>query len=286
MNKHLCFPFHNSRTGQASTPPFSQTWPSRLLATLIVLLLLSGCAFTTHFGSGNVVSETRDVRDFDQVDVCCGMQLILTQGNDIQLRLEADDNLLPEIETFVRNGQLTVRFRTNWGIFRLRWSQPVTVYLQMPTIHGVTISGGGSLTTETVEADRIAFEFSGGSRGTLKNVQAQTVELVNSGGSQATIETLDVDTFTVDLSGGSRVTLNGGTATDQQITASGGSHYEAAALAGVTATLDVSGGSEAKVWVTEALNVQASGGSQIEYTGNPTLDQQLSGGSQLRAVKR
>lgn len=256
------------------------------LPLLTVILLLSGCVLSTLQGSGNVVSETRAVADFEQVEVCCGMKLVLTQGDDIQLQLEADDNILPEIETIVRSGTLTVRFRSNWGPFNFRLSQPVTVYLQMPTIHGVTISGGGSLTMERLATDRVALEFSGGSQGTIKTLQAQAVDLSTSGGGQTTIDTLDVDTLDLEVSGGGRVTLNGGTVTNQRVTASGGSRYHAAAVEGEIATLDVSGGGEAKVWVTETLRVEASGGSQVEYTGNPALDQQLSGGSRLRAVNR
>lgn len=256
------------------------------LTMLTVILLFSGCALSTLQGSGNVVSETRAVTDFEQVEVCCGMKLVLSQGDDIQLQLSADDNILPEIETIVRSGTLTVRFRANGGPFSFRLSQPVTVYLQMPTIHGVTISGGGSLALAALETDRVALEFSGGSQGTINALQAQAVDLVTSGGGQMTIETLDVDTLDLVVSGGGQVTLNGGTVTNQRVTASGGSRYHAATVEGEIATLEVSGGGEAKVWVTETLRVEASGGSQVEYTGNPALDQQLSGGSKLRAVER
>lgn len=286
MNKRLCFPFHSSCAASVGAHSFSIKWFSRALGSLVVILLLSSCVFSTRLGSGNVVSETRVVNDFDQVAVCCGMKLMLTQGDDIQLRLEADDNILPEIETLVRDNQLTVRFRSNFGPFNFRLSQPATVYLQMPTIRGVTISGGASLTTDKVEADHIALAFSGGSQGAITTLETQTVDLVTSGGAQTTIETLAVDRLALEASGGGRVTLKGGTVTDQQITVSGGSHYDALAVAGEMAILEASGGSEAKVWVTETLHVQASGGSRIEYTGNPSLDQQLSGGSQLRAVKR
>lgn len=255
----------------------------QLIRTLIaVTLLLSSCMLAPVRGSGNVISETREVSDFEQVEVCCGMQLVLTQGDETRLTLEADDNILPEIETLVRGGTLTVRFRTNVGFLNFRLSQPATVYLQMPTIHGVTISGGGSLETDRIETDRIALEFSGGSRGMMREVQAESIDLLTSGGGQVEIDTVDADTLDVEVSGGGRTTINGGTVTNQRIVASGGSHYLASALENETATLEVSGGGEAKVWVTEVLRVQASGGSNVEYTGNPTIDQQLSGGSELR----
>ena len=116
----------------------------RLLSVfLVVTLLLNGCMLAAVRGSGKVVTESRMVSDFEQVEVCCGMHLVLTQGDNVQLTLEADDNLFPEIETVVRGGTLTVRFRSQLGLVNLRLNRPIIVNLQMPTIHGVTITGGG-----------------------------------------------------------------------------------------------------------------------------------------------
>lgn len=262
-----------------------QKMKKRLLLPLVAfMVMLSSCNLATIRGSGNVVTETRAVSNFEQVEVCCGMRLILTQGEEEQLTLEADDNVLPEIETFVRGGTLTVRFRRNLSLLSLHLDRPVTVYLQMKTIHGVTISGGGSLETEQLEVDRTSVEFSGGSHGRIDTLQAETVDLVASGGSQVTIDKIDVDTLNLEVSGGGHATIEEGTVTEQRIVASGGSHYNAATVEGESATLEVSGGGEAKVWVTETLHVEASGGSRVEYTGNPSIDQELSGGSALRAV--
>lgn len=253
---------------------------------LTVVLLLSSCIMAPVQGSGNVVSETREVRNFEEVEVCCGMRLVLTQGDETQLTLEADDNILPQIETVVRGGALTVRFRTNVTFFNFRLSQPATVYLQMPMVHGITISGGGSLETERIETDRVTLEFSGGSRGMIGDLQGENVDLVASGGSQVEIATVAVDTVDAEVSGGGRTTINGGTVTNQRVVASGGSRYLAAAVEGENANLEVSGGGEASVWVTESLDVEASGGSTVEYRGNPSIDQQLSGGSELHAINR
>ncbi|MCE7989125.1 MAG: DUF2807 domain-containing protein [Caldilinea sp. CFX5] len=259
----------------------------RLLSIFMVMMLLfSGCALAAVRGSGNIVQENRPVSDFEQVEVCCGMQLVLTQGDDVQLTLAGDDNILPEIETIVRRGTLTVRYRTNFGRLNLRLNRPVIVNLQMPTIHGVTISGGGSLETERLETDRITFEFSGGSQGTINDLQAENANLSTSGGGEVTIDHIDLDTLNLDMSGGGRTTIAGGAITNQRISLSGGSHYDGVAVEGETATLDVSGGAAASVWAAERLVVQASGGSQVEYTGNPAIEQELSGGSELRAVNR
>jgi hypothetical protein len=249
-------------------------------------LLIAGCTFVTIQGSGNVITETREVRDFDTVSVCCGMQLRLTQGADEQLTLEGEDNILNEIETNVSGGTLTVRFRRSLTPFNFRFSRPVIVHLTMKTIHGVSLSGGASVDSERMESDRLDLAFSGGSHAALTEVVAKSVTVEASGGDNVEIESLTADTLNLRASGGSHLTVDGGTVGAQQITASGGSQYWAEEVQSTSATVNVSGGSEARISVSEALQVTASGGSRVEYTGDPAVEQELSGGSEVRSIAR
>lgn len=251
-----------------------------------ITLLVTGCMMAGIRGSGNIISENREIRDVEEVKVCCGMKLLLTQGEHTSLTLEGDDNILPEIETLVTGNKLDVRFRTKLGIVSHRPSQRVIVHLQMKTIHGVEINGGGLLEAASVTTEGITLGLSGGSTGNIGNLQATSVDLKNSGGSKMTIDALTTDSLKIDLNGGSHMTVNAGTATTQQASLSGGSHYTARALQSSSANIEIGGGGDAKVWVTESLAVRASGGSHVEYSGNPTLDQRLSGGSGVRHVDR
>ena len=257
-----------------------------LLPLVGITLLLSGCMMTRIRGSGNVTTENREISEIEEVKVCCGMKLLLTQGEHSTLTLEADDNILPEIETVVTGKSLNVRFRTTLGLFNLRPSRQVIIHLQMKTIHGIEMSGGSSLEVESIQTEGITLELNGGSPGTIHALQATTVDVSNSGGSKLTVNSLTTDNLTIALHGGSRLTVNGGTATTLQATLSGGSHYEASELQSSSAKVNAGGGSKANAWVTESLDVQASGGSRVEYTGNPTVTQNLSGGSNVRRMDR
>lgn len=248
-------------------------------------LFLFGCVPVYVQGSGNVITETRDVSGFERVEVCCGMQLVLTQGNQEQLTLEADDNVVPEIETIVRGETLTVRFRPDFRAFGIQTSRAIMVYLTMPTIRGVVISGGGSLETERIASDQVILTFSGGSRGRVGTLETETAEFSASGGSQLTIDHITTERLDVEASGGGGVTIEAGSAAELDATVSGGSYYRAAEVESETARLELSGGADARIWVTEALDIQASGGSELEYSGNPTIDQELSGGSELNSVE-
>lgn len=241
--------------------------PKFLLLPAILLTLscqlISGLGNSLQ-GSGNVVTESRPVSGFDSISVCCSMRLIITQGESESLEIEADDNLLPEIESVVTNGQLIVHFKDSFSGIRLFNTNPILVKVGAIQVNGVDISGGGRLeSTGPIQTSRLTLDFSGGSRGQLDNLQA--------------------DTLSVDLSGGSRMDLTGSVA-EQSISLNGGSDYLAGDLQSQTASLDMSGGGRATLWVTEILNVDLSGGANASYYGSPTINQNLSGGSALQSL--
>jgi hypothetical protein len=236
---------------------------------LPAILLTLACQLVSGFGtsltgSGNVVTESRPVSGFNSVSLCCGMHLILTQGASESLEIEADDNLLPEIESRVTNGTLVVGFKNDFGGIRLFNTSPIRVKVSAPELVGVDISGGGQLEAAgPIQTSQMALDFSGGSRGVLDNLQA--------------------DKLAVDLSGGSRIELSG-ISPDQTISLSGGSDYLAGNLQSQTTTLDMSGGGRATVWVTDTLNANLSGGATASYYGNPMINQELSGSSRLQSL--
>ncbi len=262
----------------------------QILSLIPIALLLSGCTLVAVEESGNVITQSREVSNIEEVEICCGMKLRLTQGDQEQLTLEAEDNLMSEIETTVSGKRLIVNIppdlRPNIRVPSLRPNHPIIVHLQMKTIHGIEVSGGGSLEIESIHTDHIIVALHGGSNGTIGDLQATSADLDTSGGGTIEIDTLATDTLNIDADGGSHITIDTGTVTEQQITGSGASQYDAIDVESEITSVDLSGGSEANVWVTESLNVKASGASHVEYRGNPSIDQQLTGGSDLRTTDR
>lgn len=78
---------------------------------LVLVLLLSsfvvaGCAGGQ--GSGNVTNETRDVSSFSEVALHGTGNLTIKQTGSESLTIEAEDNVLPHIQTDVKNNRLTI----------------------------------------------------------------------------------------------------------------------------------------------------------------------------------
>ena len=59
-------------------------------------------------GSGKITTATREVQGFTRVDVRYPAQVTITQGTSESLTITGDDNLLPQLDTRVSGGVLTI----------------------------------------------------------------------------------------------------------------------------------------------------------------------------------
>jgi hypothetical protein len=268
-------------------------------------LLITACGLVPSSadvirGSGRVLTESRQVSGFDEIDVCCGMQLILSQGQAESLIIEAEDNILPEIVNEVSTGRLRVHFDNPSGRKSYRLTRPVRVTVSVIEIHNLVISGGGRLEAGPVESDRLSLEVSGGSRAELEQLAAESLEVEITGGGRFSAQDLQTGRFVLDLSGGSNASIRSfsgerieldatgggdvevaGIVTQQLVSLSGGVDYQAGDLESEETDLRMDGGGRATVWTHQTLSADLSGGARLDYYGRPQVSQHLSGGSEL-----
>ena len=269
------------------------------------VLFISACSLAPGNvirGSGRVGTETRQASGFDEIEVCCGMQLILSQGQTESLEIEAEDNILPEIVSEVIGSRLSVHFDNPGGLKSYRLNSPVRITVSAIEIRGLGVSGGGSLEAGPVGSDQVSLDLSGGSRAELDALAAGNLEVEVSGGGRFSAQDLQVGSLMLDLSGGSRASIQAfrgeslelevtgggdvdvaGSVIEQTISLSGGVDYQAGDLESQETDVRMTGGGRATVWVNESLEADLSGGAQLDYFGRPQVSQQLSGGSRLES---
>lgn len=221
------------------------------------VIAFAGCEYISGVqGNGKVKSEERSVDSFDQISVGGAFDVYLTQGNTESLRVEADENLLPLIETNVSNGRLEIRSRQNIGE-----AKKLSVYVTFRELNQIEASGACEIKNEG-------------------QLNLGTLSLNGSGASEIDL-TLQADKIEGEYSGASEVELQGvADVCDFQL--SGASELDSPELTVRLMTIDLSGASEAEVQVTESLKVDASGASSVVYTGDPAVDQHTSGASSVR----
>lgn len=206
-------------------------------------------------GSGNVITEKRTIdKSFTKIEVSRGIEVIVQQANEVEIEVEADDNIIKHITTKVENGVLFIS--TDESIDS---SEAETVRVKMPTINGLDSSSGSSIS----------------SKNTLKGTNLK-VKATSGSKIEATIE---YDEVTTDSSSGSEITIAGKTlklTTDS----SSGSEINADNLLANDILSDASSGSTTTVYPLVSLKATASSGSSIDYKGTPktVTENESSGG--------
>lgn len=83
---------------------------------LIISFLVLGCSKVEFIGSGDTISEFREVAYFNKVSSEGTFNVTITKGNEQKVEIIADDNVVKSVQTSVRNGKL--RLHLSKGSFR------------------------------------------------------------------------------------------------------------------------------------------------------------------------
>jgi predicted small secreted protein len=232
----------------------------RLFIAVLVITTLVLTACNAVRGSGNVETEARTVSDFSGIDLSGSGEVIVTQAEAESLTIEAEDNLIPLIETEVRNGILVIGFKENTAVLP---TKPIRFLVSMPTIDNLAVSGSGEIVAESVTSDNL--------------------ELDVNGSGDIGIDQLTAESLTADISGSGDLTLAGAVA-EQRIDISGSGKYAADALESDTADVAIGGSGKATIWANKILDAEIGGSGEVNYYGSPTVNSDISGSGDVNSL--
>ena len=204
-------------------------------------------------GSGNVISEDRNVSGFSKVSISGSGNLYIEQGDEEGITIEAEDNILPLIKTEVYGDTLIIGFKLmTYGIP----SKSMEFHLRVKDLESISASGSGSVNCLGLSTDSLTIKTSGSRKVNISN--------------------LKITSIYVNSSGSGNITLAGST-DSQDIKTSGSKKYFAEELKSRSCMIDASGSGDMAVNVSDDLNISASGSIKVTYIGSPTLTQKISG---------
>lgn len=158
--------------------------------------------FGSTKGSGNIVTEKRDVTGFSAIDVSNVFVVEVTSQSEFSVEVEADDNLLPLIKTEVQNGRLEISAEK-----KIKSKSPIKVRIGAPNIEKLNASGASRTTISNISGTAINLDISGASKVTLKgNASQLTADM--SGASSVDATELQCEKVSVDSSGASKAKVN------------------------------------------------------------------------------
>lgn len=222
---------------------------TKFIVALILSLMLMSCNFDFGHGfgvrgNGDVETVERNISDdFTEIRVSRGLDVYLTQSNDVSIEVQADANLHDIIMTEVENNVLRIYADEN-----IAYSSSRKVLVSFKDISKITATSGSDVYS-------------------TNTISATSLELSTTSGSDME---LDIDTDVVDCSStsGSDLRLSGRT-NKLYASATSGSDIKAGNLKARICEAKATSGADITVYSSDELYARATSGGDIKYLGNP-----------------
>jgi hypothetical protein len=227
---------------------------------LFSLLLLAATFFSacrigaSRRGSGNIISEQRQTESFTGVVVSDIISAEVQQGDATAVEVSADDNIIEDVRTTVKNGVLYIRFREGINNFN---NVHIKVYVTAPVIQSLGSTGVGNITA----------------KGLLKDGEKISVKTSGTGSITADVDAPSVDAKVTGV-GGIRL---GGRTQNYHAEVSGSGSIKGFDLLTENAEAKVSGVGSIQLHASVSLKARVSGVGSVIYRGAANVESQVSG---------
>ena len=219
-------------------------------ALLAVVASLSFGFAEAATGSGRMATEPRVVSDFEAVALSGSMDIVVRQGTKEGVEIQADDNLLPLIETVVEPGSngrtLQIRFKRGERIYN---HGQIRVTVDVIKLTAVVTAGSGDIFVD--------------------GLKTPSFKLTISGSSDAKLNGLVTEALEVRISGSGDV-LAAGTAKTVKLSIAGSGDAKLAGLQADDVQVRIAGSGDASVTANKSLDVSVAGSGDVRYGGNVT----------------
>jgi len=223
---------------------------NKIFAIFLLFITTSSCFFDGIKGDRNVVTERRNISsNFEALDVNQGIEVHLTIGDDVELTVEADENLQEIIIAEVKDGTLHIYAKKNiWS------SKSRKVYVTALGVNEISTSSGAEVISEnTISSDDLKLRATSGS-----DVRLQ----------------LMVDNLNCSTTSGADAILKGRALNFTASSTSGG-NINAKGLMTKSCNAKATSGADIYVNVSGSLDATATSGGDIKYIGNPKVAQKI-----------
>ena len=254
----------------------------------------------TISGSGEVITESRDVSNFERVDLQGIGNLEIVQGDEESLTITADDNLMQYITTEVVGDTLEIGMKPNLS---LDPSRTIEYKLVLKSVTSIALSGFGNINSEGLTGDELEVKLTGSGDIMLGNLESETLLVRISGFGDFEAQTISADRPTLEITGSGDITVDeltakdlavkisgfgdadlSGTTVDQDVQLLGSGNYNAEDLASESAVVKITGFGKATLWATENLDINITGSGDVNYYGSPRITQSMSGFGKVNSL--
>lgn len=219
---------------------------------ILVTALISTQSFAANWetitGNGNVKKETRQAAGYTGVLSSGSMNVQVTYGTSSTISVEADENLLPYIETVVENGKLVIKTRKGYN---LKTRNTMMVNVSLTKLTSLKLSGSGNIAGV----------------GAFMNPGKTDISISGSGNIKLDFDTIsDID---ASISGSGNLDLKGKHCKNITASIKGSGNINCSDVQVNDVFAKISGSGNIKVNPTKSIDAKVSGSGNVFYKGNP-----------------
>ncbi len=222
-----------------------------------MLLATTGCIedFTIH-GNGIEATEGRIVGEFSELKSSGSFDVHITEGVEYEVVVNAESNIIPYIETYVRGNTLEIDIR---GLHNMKNRLPMEVFVTTPYMGSIKQSGSGIITSDYFTVEDFEVFISGSGR----------------------ISTaVDANSINAGISGSGVLEITG-VANMANYSISGSGKIESDNLSLNDCNAIISGSGDMYVNASESIDARISGSGNVYYYGNPSIETHISGSGRI-----
>ncbi len=233
----------------------------KLLIILLAFISLNAAAqpWQTIRGNGEIKRETRTISDFTSLSSRGSMDVQISYGSSNKIEVQADENLLPYIETVVEDGKLLIGSKKN---VNFKTTTKMVIYVTMNTMKSLQLSGSGNIEGS----------------GAFTNDDKSDIGVSGSGNIKLHFKTFKA--LELAVAGSGNIDLEGDNATDNISAAiSGSGNIDCADFVTNNVDAKISGSGNLKVNVNHSIDAKISGSGNVFYRGDASNISSRSSGS-------
>jgi hypothetical protein len=223
-----------------------------------IALLLASIAMTAAAADRH---ETRPVSGFHAVSLAAPINLEVVQGDAEGLTLDGDEKMIADLETFVENGTLKIRNKSNWN---WDWhSDHLVARVMMKSVDALSTKGSGDIKAMSLKSDGLKISIAGSG--------------------DVIIGTLSANHLDVSIAGSGDM-LVGGKVDEVHTSIAGSGDMKAGRLDTRVANISIAGSGDAMLWAREAISVSIVGSGDVRYYGDPKVSTSVMGSGSVKRI--
>ncbi len=210
---------------------------------LLSITIFQSCSMFCEKGRGKIVTETRKLAEFDEIEIEGQAQIFLTQGLEPAITLSIDSNLLEYIKTEVSGSKLK--------IYESKCIEEISefkIYITAKNLSALNVIGSVKMSCDSIfRTDKLM------------------IKTDNSGNINLNLDLEDIEVITK----GSGLLKLAGRSANFDIDLKGAGAIEAFNLQAKNIEANINGAGTCEVSVSEKLFGEVSGSGKLFYKGNP-----------------